>query len=86
MNMLSVTDPKIPIGEILEDMGSEGILLEGKNQRCYAVIPLDDDLLDYLVERSPKFIEDCRQIREQMRAGKFHSRDEVRQLFQDDST
>jgi hypothetical protein len=81
MTVQSVSDPQTPISEILRAAGSEGILLESEGQARYAVIPLDDDLIDYLIERSPKFIEVCRQIRERMRAGRFHSHQAVKDLL-----
>jgi hypothetical protein len=45
------------------------------------VIPLDDDLIDFLIERSPKLRAECRQIREHMDDGVFQTHEEVsRQL------
>jgi hypothetical protein len=82
MTVRPVTDLNAPIGGFLDDAGAEGLVLEAEGRGRYAVIPLDDDLLDYLVERSPKFIETCRQIRERMRAGQFHSHEEVKKLLQ----
>ncbi|MGP0065382.1 MAG: hypothetical protein ACLQGP_17490 [Isosphaeraceae bacterium] len=73
-----VSHPKTPIGEILKAAGSEGVLLESEDQGRYALIPLDDDLIDDLIERSPKFRADCREIRGRMDAGEFQTHDEVR--------
>jgi hypothetical protein len=42
------------------------------------VIPLDDDLIDYLIERNPTFRADCREIRGRMDAGQSQTHDEVR--------
>jgi hypothetical protein len=70
-----------PIGEILEGVGTEGLLLEAEHQAKYALLPLDDDLLDYLLERSPRFAEACQNIRGQMHAGHSRSHEEVRRLF-----
>ena len=81
MTVQTVSDLKTPIGDILQAAGSEGLLLETESQSRFAIIPLDDDLIDYLLERSPKFIEDCRQIRERMRAGQFHSHEDVKRLL-----
>lgn len=81
MTVQPVTDMKTPIGEILKAAGSEGVLLEPSGNARYAVIPLDDDLIDYLIERNPMFIKDCGRIREQMRAGEFHRHDEVKKLL-----
>jgi hypothetical protein len=73
-----VNDLNTPIGEILKAAGSEGIVLESEDQVSYAVIPLDDDVLDLLIERSPKFRANCREIRQRMNAGQFQSHAEVR--------
>jgi len=80
MTVQLVSDPKTPISEILKAAGSEGLLLEAEGQARYAVIPLDDELIDYLIERNPKFIEVCRGIRERMRAGRFHTHEAVKKL------
>ena len=82
MTVQPVSDPKTPIGEILKAAGSEGILLESEEQGRYALIPLDDDLIDYLIERSPKFRADCREIRGRMDAGQFQTHEEVRRQFE----
>ena len=42
---------------------------------------LDDELIDYLVEHSPRLIETCRGIRERMKAGRFHSHDDVKKAL-----
>ena len=81
MTVQHLNDLKKPIGEILQMMGPEGALLESPAQTRYALIPLDDDLIDYLIERNPKFIVECSQIRENMRAGGFHSHDSVKKLL-----
>jgi hypothetical protein len=81
MTVQQVSDPNTPIGDILQAAGSGGVVLEAEGQKRYAVIPLDDDLIDYLIERSPTFSEACRQIRQRMRAGRFHTHDEVKKLL-----
>jgi hypothetical protein len=82
MSVHPVTDPNTPIGEILKAAGSEGIVLESEDQGPYALIPLDDEVLDLLIERSPKFRAHCREIRERMDAGQFQTHEEVkRQLL-----
>ena len=84
MTVHHVSDPKTPIGEILQAAGSEGILLESDEWNRYAIIPLDDDLIDYLIERNPKFIAECREIRDRMRAGQSHSHDDVKRMLASD--
>jgi hypothetical protein len=71
-------NPNTPIGEILEAASSEGIVLESEDQGPYAVFPLDDEVLDLLIERSPKFRAHCRAIRERMDAGQFRTHEEVK--------
>jgi hypothetical protein len=78
MTIQPVTDPNTPIGEILKAAGPEGIVLESERQGSYAVIPLDEDLIDYLIARSPKFLAVCRQIRSRMDGGQFHTHEEVK--------
>ncbi len=78
MTVQSVSDPSTPIGEILKTVGSEGILLESEDQGRYALLPLDEDLLDYLIERSPTFRVRCREILQRMGSGRFQTHDEVR--------
>jgi hypothetical protein len=82
MTIQSVSDLSAAIGDILDDAGVDGVVLETKDQGRYVVIPLDDDLLDYLVARSPKFIESCKRIRERMRSGQFHSHEDVKKLLE----
>jgi len=81
MTVQRVSDPKTPISEILKAAGSEGIVVESEDQGRYAVIPLDDDLIDFLMERSPKLRAECRQIRERMDAGQFQTHEDVRRQF-----
>jgi hypothetical protein len=69
---------KTPIGDILESASADGVLLEPEGQGGrYALVPLDDDLIDYLLERNSKLAEICKQIRERMQAGQFHTHEEV---------
>jgi hypothetical protein len=82
MTIHRLKDLKTPIGEILQTVGNDGALLESGGNPRFALIPLDDDLIDFLIERNPKLIEECREIRERMDAGKFRKHDDVKKLFQ----
>ncbi len=73
-----VDNQQIPIGELLQAAAPDGVVLESGGQPRFALLPLDDELIDYLVEHSPKFIEACKGIRERMKTGRFHTHDEVR--------
>ncbi len=81
MTIQSLNDLTTPIGDLLLAAGSGGLLLEAEGQSRYALIPLDDNLIDYLLEHSPKLIEECRQIRERMEAGRYRTHGEVKQLM-----
>jgi len=78
MSIQPVSDPNTPIGEILKSAGSEGILLESEGQGRYALLPLDDDVIDLLMERSPRFRADCLEIRQRMDSGQFMTHEDVR--------
>ncbi len=55
MTIQPIPDPNTPIGQIIKAVGSEGIVLESEGQGRYALLPLDDDVIDLLIERSPTF-------------------------------
>ncbi|MBI4601596.1 MAG: hypothetical protein HY721_06510 [Planctomycetes bacterium] len=79
--MKQVSDPNTPIGEVLKAAGTGGVLVESGSKVRYAVLPLDDDLLDFLLEHNPRFIAECAEIRARMRNGRFKTHDEVRRLL-----
>jgi hypothetical protein len=78
MTIQHVSDLKTPIGEIIEAAGSDGLLLEAAERGHYALIPLDDDLIDFLIERSPAFLAACRAIRGRMDTGQSLTHEDVK--------
>jgi hypothetical protein len=78
MNIHPVSDPKTPIGEIIKFAGSQGLVLETEDQERYALLPLDEDVIDLLIERIPKFRADCLEIRQRMDSGQFMTHEEVK--------
>ena len=78
MTVQPIPDLSTPIGQLLKAAGSEGIVLESEGQGSYALLPLDDDVIDLLIERSPRFRDQCREIRQRMDSGQFHSHEDVR--------
>ena len=84
MTAQRVDDLSMTIGEILQAVGSEGMLLESSGGAQYALLPLDDDLIDHLSEHNPKLIEECRVIRERMRAGRYHTHDAIKAIGGDE--
>jgi hypothetical protein len=78
MTTQPVSDLNTPIGELLKVAGSEGIVLDSEGQGRYALLPLDDDVIDLLIERSPKFRAECQEIRHRMESGQFQTHEDVR--------
>jgi hypothetical protein len=74
-------DPQTPIGVILEAARPDGLVLESEDQMQFAVLPLDDDVIDLLIERNSKFRAVCQEIREQMKSGQFQTHEEVKRAL-----
>jgi len=85
MTVQQVTDPKTPIGDVLPAADVGGVLIESSGKTAYALLRLDDDLIDYLLEHDPRFIRECEQIRQRMRGGRFRAHEEVKRLLTDES-
>ena len=81
MNRRLIDDLETPIGEVLKAADASGALIRSDDQEQYAVLPLDDELIDYLLERNPGFIEECAQIRQRMNSGESYSPEEVERLL-----
>lgn len=65
------------ITALLEKARAEPLILQGEGGNDYAVLPLDDDVLDLLLERSPRLREECDQIRERMNQGAYFTHEQV---------
>jgi hypothetical protein len=83
MTIQPAADPKTPIGEILKAAGPDGLVLEFEDQSRYALIPLDEDLVDFLIERNPGFRAVCKQVRARMDAGQFLTHEEVKKSLRE---
>jgi hypothetical protein len=83
MNVQQISDMQTPIGEILKAAEATGVVIQADDQEQYALLPLDDELLDFLLERNPKFIEECEQIRQRMMSGESYSQDDVERLLEE---
>ena len=81
MTVHQVTDPRTSIGDILGGAEHDGVLIESDDTATYVLLPLDDDLMDHLLEHNPEFIRECREIRQRMRAGRRHTHEEVKRLL-----
>lgn len=67
--------------DVLQLAGADGVLLQPRGQSPFAFIPLSDELIDFLLERNPRLIDDCRQIRQRMARGATHTQGEVNAMF-----
>ncbi len=82
MTVKQISNMQTPIGELLREVGPDGLLLESPGPARFALVPLDDDMIDYLLERSPNFRKECEEIRQRMAAGRFRTHDEVRKMLE----
>jgi len=78
MKIKQVRDLNISLGAILKSLGAKGGVLEIAGKKRHVLLPLDDELMDYLLERSPKLIKECRQIRARMATGQFVRHEQVK--------
>jgi hypothetical protein len=78
MTIQPISDPNTPIGDILKAAGDEGIVLESEGQGGYVLLPLDDDVIDLLLGRSPDFRVYCHAIRERMDSGRYQTHEDVK--------
>jgi hypothetical protein len=85
MTLYDLDNMPAPIGDVLHNAGSEGVLLGVGGEPSFAELPLDEEVLDLLIERNPRFIEECRQIKERMRLGNRVSHEDVRAMFSADT-
>jgi hypothetical protein len=80
MPLTRIEDLEVRLAEILPAVGSRGVLIAGDGSSQYALMPLDDDVLDLLLERDPAFAEHCQSIRAAMQAGQHQTHEAVRKL------
>jgi hypothetical protein len=72
------------LAALLDKAREEPLILQGDEGSEFAVLPLDDEVLDLLLERSAKFREECAQIRERMQRGDFLTHEQVLQALRED--
>ena len=86
MTRQTMTNLMTPIRDVLAAMGEDGVLLEVAGHEPVAVLPLSDDLIDFLLERSPRLIAECQRLREEIEAGNYVTHEEVLRLLEVDDT
>jgi hypothetical protein len=75
----------ISLRTVLQKARVEPVVLQAEEEGEFAVLPLDDEVLDLLLERNPAFIAECRQILERMRQGEYVTYEEALEMFRHDS-
>jgi hypothetical protein len=68
--------------DLLDSAEQEPMILRREGGGDFALLPMDDDVADLVLERSPAFIEHCRQIRGRMKQGDYHTQEEVLRLLE----
>ena len=81
MTIYRVRDRRAPIGDALDAAESDSVLVETDDHLSHAILPLDDDLIDYLLERNPRLIAECEAIGIDMAHGRYHTREEVGRIL-----
>ena len=84
MSVKVIKDPKSPLGKLLVSAKRRGVILESKDHTRFALLRLNDDLLDFLLTRSPRFVDECRRIRERMSRGEYYTHEQVTAMFAGD--
>jgi hypothetical protein len=59
------------IVSLLNRARQEPLILRSENSGDFALLPVDDDVLDLLLERNPIFIQECREIQKRMEEGDY---------------
>ena len=69
MTTKTVDNPDTPIGDLMKSAGKSGLLLQKNGQLKFALLPINDETLDFLLEHSPKLIAECQARRENAAEG-----------------
>jgi len=81
MTRRHITNPKTSIAEVIDAAKPDGLVIETEGRPPYALLQLDDDLLDYLLDKNPSLINECCDIRTRMRDGQYQTHEQVRRAL-----
>jgi len=81
MPIVKAAETHANIEELIGRAREEPLIFETEGNESFVLLPVDDELLDLLLERSPRLIEKCRQIRERVEQGKYHTHEQVMEMF-----
>ena len=65
------------IATLLDRARQEPLILRSESSGDFALLPVDDDVLDLLLERDPVFIQECREIQNRMERGEYLTHEQV---------
>ena len=69
---------------LLDKARGEPVILKAASSGEFALLPLDDEVIDLLLERHPKFIAECGEIRRRMQHGVYYTHDQVLAALRDE--
>ena len=81
MTTKEIDNPRTTIGTLLRTAGKSGLLLRKKGKLKFALLPINDDTLDFLLEHSPKLIAECEERRKRAERGEVVSLEELKARF-----
>jgi hypothetical protein len=84
MPVEKISDSDVQITHLLSRARREPLILQTGENDQFALLPLDDDVLDLLLERNPKLIAECRGIDERMKQGDYLTHEQVVQALKND--
>jgi hypothetical protein len=83
MPVIKTAGNQASIGELIDQARDEPLIFETDGQENFVLLPMDNELIDLLLERSPRLIEKCRKIRERVEQGEFWTHEQVMEMFRD---
>jgi hypothetical protein len=84
MPVIKAAESRASIGELIDQARDGPLIFETEDAGNFVLLPVDDELLDLLLERSPRLIEKCRQIRERMDQGEYWTHEQVKEIFREE--
>jgi hypothetical protein len=84
MPVMKAAETSASIGELIDQARDEPLIFETEGSENFVLLPVDDELLDLLLERSPRLIEKCRQIRQRMEQGEYWTHEQVMEMFREE--
>jgi hypothetical protein len=83
MAIEKIDDGDTRIADLLSRARQEPLILQAGENDEFALLPLDDEVLDLLLERNPDLIAECRRIDERMQQGNYLTHEQVLQALRE---